>query len=278
MLPCGRFYAQDSGPAAASAQTDTRTAMTFDIVSVKRHLPGDREAKMQTLPDGIRLVNVPLLDVIREAYGLTSNGQVVSAPPWMASERFDIEEKVAPAEVDAFKKLSPDQVRLMARPMLASRFKLVAHQDTKILPVYALVIAPAGLKMKPSTPGDTYPNGIKGADGVGRPGVVATHREMLPNGERLIELVGQGVSTDRLIKSLSQPELGRMVVDKTGLTGTYDFKLSWTPETLSADVTQNSTNPTLFTAVQQQLGLKLQPEKDSVPVIVIEHVEMPSDN
>jgi uncharacterized protein (TIGR03435 family) len=233
---------------------------------------------MQTLPDGIRLVNVPLLDVIREAYGLTFNGQVEGAPEWMKSERFDIEEKVAPGDVEAFKKLTLDQVRPMARPMLASRFKLAVHEDTRTLPVYALVVASGRPKMKEATPDDTYPNGIKGADGVGRPGVMGMHRETLPSGARISELTGQGVTMDRLAKTLSQPEVGRMIVDKTGLTGKYDLKLAWTPETLSTDAPSDSANPTLFTAVQEQLGLKLQPEKDPVPVIVIEHVEMPSEN
>jgi uncharacterized protein (TIGR03435 family) len=253
--------------------------LAFDVVSVKRHQPGDREGRMQTLPDGIRLVNVPLLDVIREAYGLTFNGQVEGAPEWMKSERFDIEEKVAPGDVEAFKKLTLDQVRPMARPMLASRFKLAVHEDTRTLPVYALVVASGRPKMKEATPGDTYPNGMKGADGgVGRPGVMGMHRETLPSGARISELTGQGVTMDRLAKTLSQPEVGRMIVDKTGLTGKYDLKLAWTPETLSTDAPSDSANPTLFTAVQEQLGLKLQPEKDPVPVIVIEHVEMPSEN
>jgi uncharacterized protein (TIGR03435 family) len=271
-----------SGPGQAVSpptQSAAGTTLAFDVVSVKRHQPGDRKSTMQSLPDGIRLVNVPLLDVIREAYGLTFNGQVVGAPDWMTSERFDIEEKVAPADVEAFKKLELDQIRPMARPMLASRFKLVAHEDTRTLPVYALVKASGGLKMKESTPGDTYPNGIKGADGVGRIGVMGMHRETLPSGTRLSELTGQGVTTDRLAKTLSQPELGRMIVDKTGLTGKYDFKLAWTPETLSTDTTPaDSASPSLFTAVQEQLGLKLQPEKDPVPVIIIDHVEMPSEN
>ena len=70
-----------------------------------------------------------------------------------------------------------------------------------------------------------------------------------------------------------------MIVDRTGLTGKYDFKLAWTPETVSTDATPaDNANPTLFTALQEQLGLKLQPEKDPVPVIVIDHVEMPSEN
>jgi uncharacterized protein (TIGR03435 family) len=276
---CSSVFAQGPGSAeTASAQTGHVAALAFDVVSVKRHQPGDREARMQSLPDGIRLLNVPLLDVIREAYGLTFDGQVLGAPDWMKTERFDIEEKVAPADVEAFKKLTLDQIRPMARPMLASRFKLEVHQDTRTMPVYALVPASGGLKMKEATPGDAYPNGIKGADGVGRPGVMAMRREMLPSGARVSELTGQGVTMERLVKSLSQPELGRMIVDKTGLAGTYDFKLSWTPETLSTDTSPDSANPTLFTAVQEQLGLKLQTEKDPVPVIVIEHVEMPSEN
>jgi uncharacterized protein (TIGR03435 family) len=155
----------------------------------------------------------------------------------------------------------------------------VAHTEIKQLPVYELVVAKGGSKLKEATPGDTYANGIKGPDGVGRGGMMRVG----PG-----QLTAQGVPISSMVNMLSQ-QLHQTVIDKTGLTGKYDLELNWTtdqgsePMFKGADSSQHdpapdSSGPSIFTALQEQLGLKLQSAKGPVDRLVIEHVEMPSEN
>ena len=161
------------------------------------------------------------------------------------------------------------QRRLMMQAMLADRFKLKVHHETKELPMYSLVIAKGGFKLKEADPNDTYPNGVKGPDGVGHSGMM-----MFLNGV----LKAQGVPISNLANSLSL-QVHRLVVDKTGLTGKYDFSLAWTADGVTPDNGLGAeTWPSLFTALQEQLGLKLEPTKGMVDTIVVDHVEMPSEN
>jgi uncharacterized protein (TIGR03435 family) len=164
---------------------------------------------------------------------------------------------------------------------LADRFKLKIHTETKQLPVYELVAPKGGSKLKEATAGDTYANGIKGLDGVGRGGLMRVGRG---------QLTAQAVPITSLANMLSQ-QLQRTVLDKTGLTGKYDLELNWTPDQGSdpmfkgaegspqrGDAAPDSSGPSIFTALQEQLGLKLQSAKGPVETLVIDHVEMPSEN
>ena len=172
----------------------------------------------------------------------------------------------------------------MLQTVLADRFKLAFHWGTKELPVYALVVAKKGSQINEAKPGDNCPNGIKDLDGQG-------HGDVMRFGRGL--LVGQGVSIASLVRMLSQQQLGRHVVDKTELAGKYYFTLQWTPDVNQGGLLKgldggqqsagnaaspDSSGPSLFTAIQEQLGLKLQPERDSVPILIIDHVETPSEN
>lgn len=172
----------------------------------------------------------------------------------------------------------------MLQTLLVDRFKLTFHWETKELPVYALVAVKKGPQIVEAKPGDTYPNGIKDLNGQG-------HRDVMHFGRGL--LAGQGVSIASLVGMLSRLQVGPHVVDKTGLVGKYDFTLQWTPDvnhgallkgpdggqqSAGSAASPDSSGPSLFTAIQEQLGLKLQPEKDPVPILIIDHVERPSEN
>ncbi|MGA3328790.1 MAG: TIGR03435 family protein [Terriglobia bacterium] len=156
---------------------------------------------------------------------------------------------------------------------------------TKELPVYALVVAKNGSKLHEAKPGDTYPKGLKGSDGrpIGHPNVLHIARG---------QLIGQGIPIGTLAMLLSF-QLDRTVLDQTGLKGNYDVTLLWTPDEASAAMTAGpgggasgagaapppeSSGPSLFTAIQEQLGLKLESTKGPVEVLVIEHIERPSEN
>jgi uncharacterized protein (TIGR03435 family) len=265
-----------SDSVVAPSDSVSRT-IQFDVVSVKIHPPNTHDSRMQLTPDGVRLSNLPLQDLIVQAYGLVLSDQIVGLPNWANSQRFDIEAKVASGDVAAFRKLTLDQVRSMGQPILTDRFKFVSHQEKKVLPFYALVVAKDGSKLTPSP--------LSGQDsdagGIPRIGALQMRHAANANGAApgLNELTARGITLDRLASTLSQQGLGRVVLDNTGLTDRYDFKLTWASESAPADT--NSTDisgPSLFTAVSEQLGLKLEPQKGPVPVLVIDHIEMPSAN
>lgn len=219
-----------------------------------------------------------VMGFIEHAYGRNgrplSDAQVSGVPDWAKSEVFDIDAKIDDSLTDGpWKKLSFDQqwdqVMLMLQSLLTDRFKLAVTHQTKQLPVYALVLAKNGPKFAED---DSHPEGGIGA----RPA----------DGGRLQQIEGTSSPMNILANVLSfQPELGsRPVLDQTGLKGRYSFILQWAPERLAATASQKedsaagTSGPSLFTALEQELGLKLQSTKAPVDTIVIEHIERPTEN
>jgi uncharacterized protein (TIGR03435 family) len=275
----GLLYATNSraaqGPAKPSTQTTTAPLPAFDVASIK---PGksDMGSTLLFRLDGFTAKGMNLKSLIKEAYGLEDD-QIIGAPGWVNTQAYDIEAKVDGADAAALRKLSDDQRKLMFQSLLRERFQLKGHLENKELPILALVIAKNGPKLKEAKPGDTYPDGLKGPDG--KPG---GHAGMLMWGNG--RLTGQGISIASLVKPLTQ-QLGRTVLDQTGLTGKYDIELRWTTDNTSAPtpgpdsgLVAESSTPSIFTAIQEQLGLKLESHKAPVEVLVIDHVEAPSAN
>ncbi|MEI9978933.1 MAG: TIGR03435 family protein [Edaphobacter sp.] len=274
----GQGSAASSGTAPSTATAEVKVP-AFDVVSIKPNKSGSGGIRIMNKPDGYSASNISLKMLIQGAYGIRED-LISGAPGWADSARYDIDAKVAGVDVDALKKLTPEQRRSILQPLLAERFKLKVHTETKQLPVYELVVAKGGSKLKEATPDDTYATGIKGPDGVGRGGMMRMGRG---------QLTAQGIRMTSLVNMLSQ-QLHRTVIDKTGLTGKYDLDLNWTPEEGEmgppppggsqprADGAAESAGPSIYTAVQEQLGLKLQAAKGPVDTLVIDHVEMPSEN
>jgi uncharacterized protein (TIGR03435 family) len=275
----GQGSATSSGTAPLAATTDVKLP-AFDVVSIKPNKSDSGMIRVMYKPDGYSATNISLKMLILGAYGLKED-QLSGLPIWADSARYDIDAKVAGADVAELQKLKNDQRRLLLLPLLADRFKLTVHNETKILPIYELVVAKNGSKLKEATPGDTYANGVKGPDGVGRAGMMT----MRPG-----QLAAQAVPVTSLVNILSQ-QLHRTVMDKTGLTGKYDIALQWTQDEglnpmfkgtdgspQRAEPPPDASGPSIFTAVQEQLGLRLQSSRGPVQVVVIDHVEMPSEN
>ena len=275
----GQTSAAPGGAAQPDVTADVKVP-AFEVVSVKPNKSDSGMIRVMSKPDGYSATNISLKMLVQGAYGIRED-LISGAPSWADSARFDIDAKVAGSDVDALKKLSPEQRRLVLQPLLADRFKLKVHTETKQLPVYELVLAKGGSKLKEANPGDTYAKGIKGPDGVGRGGMMRVGRG---------QLTAQAVPMTSLANLLSQ-QLHRTVIDKTGLTGKYDLELNWTPDQGSdpmfkgtdgspqrADAAPDTSGPSIFTALQEQLGLKLQSAKGPVETLVIDHVEMPSEN
>ena len=171
--------------------------------------------------------------------------------------------------MDAFKKLTGRQRNSLLEALLADRFHLKVHHEMKILPMYDLVVARGGSKLKAEAPVAPSPDAAKDPKAAKSRGIT-----MGPG-----MLKGQGLSVVSIADQLSSI-VQATVTDKTGLTGDFDFELKWTPNDAGpADgAPADDSHISIFTAVQEQLGLKLQPTKGPVDTLIIDHAEQPSEN
>jgi uncharacterized protein (TIGR03435 family) len=302
--------AADAKPAAAKLE--------FEVASIKPSaLPG-RAAVIRLGPQGgagggdpgrITYTFSTIPDLMMEAYSVKRN-QISGGPNWLDSERFDIVAKVPP-------RATKEQVKVMLQNLLAERFKLTLHRDTKELPIYVLEVGPKGPKLKESTVNDTQAaepprplpprpgiGGMKlGADGCPETPPAAASRAanfmmMTPNGECMIS---NGQTMDGLAAQLSN-RLDRPVIDRTGLKGKYVLRLRYDPSSMPGGrggpvMMKEGPNPTqaggdpanriapdgdpphIFNALQEQLGLKLEARKGPLDLLVIDHVERtPTEN
>ena len=251
----------------------TRTVL-FAVATIKPS-KGDIGWRLEFTPDGFTARGVMLRQVIQEAYGVYEEDRMYGGPTWLISEKFDIEAKIDSEDTAGWRDFGLDQRRLMLQKLLADRFSLVVHRETKELPVYALVVARNGPKLQESKPETIYHSQIKGIDGL-----------VTRSGRGLLE--AQGLSMMALA-NLLHFSVGRTVVDQTSLQGRYDLSLHWTPDDASAAVpktreaNQQETasdflGPSIFTAIQEQLGLKLVKTNYLLGTIAIDHVEHPSEN
>jgi uncharacterized protein (TIGR03435 family) len=280
---------------AGYAQSRTQSAgpspvYQYDVISVKPNTTGTQGGR-SSMPDGFSMRGGTLAALIWSAYGLKyPEQQLISAPAWLASDKFDVDAKMESSVMDALQKMSQDERtaarQQMMQALLADRFKLVVHHETRELQVYTLLIAKGGVKMKEAKAGDTYPNGFKMPGGRGG-GAGSMLFQMGPSG---VMITAQADPIAQLIPTISR-EVGRIVLDQTGLTASYDFVFQYTPENFRprTDLNEASNGSgmalppdfgaiSIFTAVQEQLGLKLESAKAPIDVIVIDHVERPSGN
>lgn len=251
---------------------------TFEVATIKPAAPDARGSFIRFMPGGsMQITNMPLRMVLSFAYDVR-DFQVSGGPGWVGSERYDINAKSEPSTgaqtapddprkmTDEQRKTNGEQIRQRLQALLAERFQLAIHRETKEAPIYALVVAKNGPKLQESQ------------GGVG-PSLMGRARG---------QFEGKGALMEMLANVLSM-QVGRPVVDKTGLTGKYDFKLEWTPDPgqgpgplgipgPDAPPPPDPNGPSLFAAVQEQLGLRLESTKGPIETIVIDRVEKPSEN
>jgi uncharacterized protein (TIGR03435 family) len=250
--------------AQTSAPTADATHLTFDIVSIKPNHSGPGPTMIISPPDSDQVIvrHAPPREIIGEAYGIRLHDQIAGLPGWADSETYDIDAKIAESDAAAFHRLLPMQRNPMLQSVLTSRFHMVSHFETRQLPAYALVIAKSNKKTGPKLteiqPG-LLPSGLKDPGGI--------------NMSRT-EITAAGADMPTLLHVL-QLQVGRPVIDRTGLTGHYNFVLKWTSDQDSASP---DAGPSIFTAVQEQLGLKLEPVKAPIPILIVDHIERPSEN
>jgi uncharacterized protein (TIGR03435 family) len=234
----------------------------FDVISVKPSAPDNHNGlMMQTLPEGgIRFVGVPLRMMMMSAYDVKAF-QISGGPDWIRTERWDVLAKMD--GVDG--KLPFGQIRPLILTLIADRFGLRIHKETKIMPIYALSVDRKGSKLARHAGGEQeVHNG---------------------NGTLAVKKIGMDWFSEWLSR-----KLGRVVIDKTDLKGEYDYKLAWSPEPEEGnpDYTgmppeaprahAETAGPSIFTALQEQLGLRLVSEKGAVEIVVIDSVQRASAN
>jgi uncharacterized protein (TIGR03435 family) len=282
------------GQTAGAANPNASAALAFEVVSVKPVPPGAKITMMgmRNTPDGIQCESITLTMLVRAAYGgflkLPSDDSVSGLPDWARAGSYAIDARMSEAQAAEFKGLSKDEQEqrreAMLQSLLADRFQMKAHRESRQMPDFDLVVAKSGAKLQE---GDASPNGVKDRDG--KP-VVGSLLRMSGMGK----VTAQALSMDQLANFLTQPMigLGRPVKDKTGLTGKYTFSLDWTPDpglgggpgtglmggAPPPPPPGSDLGPSIFTALQEQIGLKLQPSTGTFDVIVVDHVERPSEN
>jgi uncharacterized protein (TIGR03435 family) len=273
--------------ATLSAQTDTRPA--FAVATIRKNTTGDAARSMRLQPGGrIVVTNQPLRQLITFAYSLQPQ-QLEGGPSWLDTDRFDIiaqaEGNISPTPPGG----PPGPAQLMMQRLLAERFGLVVHTESRELPVYALTLArrdgQLGPRIKPAdrdclalmtqAPGGAPVQAPRLADG--RPGC-----GIMRDGTG--KVTAGGTTMTMLAISMLTGPAGRLVVDRTGLTGAYDFDFEFAMDQAPVAApapdaaTAVSDRPGLFTALEEQLGLKLQPTRAPIPVTVIERVTQPTEN
>ena len=255
------------------AQSQQPGTSSFEVTSIKRNVSNDVGGYVR-VEEGARFnaVNAPLALIVRQAYALQAF-QVINAPDWLSAERYDIRAK-APDGVEVFPNMAP-----LLRSLLKERFGFEAHTETRELPVFNLVLARPDRELGPKVSPATFDCGTRTS---------AAPPPSGPSGERMCEISGgpgritvRGYSMARFAGSLVN-QVQRMVVDKTGLTGGWKFEVQFTPDqpaVLNGAVVPPSPDaPSLFTALQEQLGLKLEPSRGQVDVLVIDRINRPTED
>jgi uncharacterized protein (TIGR03435 family) len=279
--------------AQSQAQDVAATAphYEYDIFSIKPSKPDTGAGMivgMIDTPDGFTGEYVPLMFLVQAAYGVNSY-QVSGAPSWFSAEMYEVNAKMDPTVADALQKLTPEERKLVRRKMLQAllvdRLKLVIHRDTKEQQLYTLVVAKNGPRFQESKPLDTSATESKAPNGGGPRG------RIIAGGEDGMQTMTYQASPIGSLVGYLRLQLRATVLDKTGLTGVYDFKLKWmreqrrtqvpvsgVPEGQPSVAATDPIGPTLLDALQDQLGLKLESGKGPVEIIVIDHIERPSGN
>jgi uncharacterized protein (TIGR03435 family) len=249
----------------------------LEVVSIKPTAPNPTGGSFGTRPGGgIVAVNMPVRSLISLAYPLEASDAIEGAPDWFFREGYDVNARTATG-------LTPERTREIWRAVFADRFKLKARYETREVPAYALVLA------RPDQP---LPQGLKKIDtdcaalstarqrGESPPTPPLTASGMPPCGGRFGGgmVVSTGMTIARFARSI-QGTTGRILIDKTGLQGDYEFTLKYTasrPGVTAPEV--GDAGPDIFTALREQLGLKVEPTRTTIDFLIIEHIERPTAN
>jgi bla regulator protein blaR1 len=259
-------------PATTNKGTAVDPAPQLAIASIRQVAPRDNDAMLTNFSDvGVTFRSIGIAAIVHQAFSpqptlSMDDDLILGLPGWTQSERYDIQAKVDNDDVAKWKALPLPQKRLALQPLLVTRFNLQSHHETRERPTYSLVVAKNGPRFHKAQHVVTNPTGTGSPDGSGN----RDESTVTPG-----KIVLKGSNLSLLANLLSSQGLGHTVVDKTGLTELYDITLRWSPDDVGSS---DASLPSLFTALQEQLGLKLEYNKNPIDVIVIDHIERPSPN
>ena len=262
------------------AQAREGQSPAFEVASIKENVSASDNASVRAQPGGrVTVSNNSLRNIIRNAYNV-QNYQIIGGPEWINTVRWDI---TAKAPDDA----PPQQMLLMLRTLLADRFKLVVRNETREMPIYALTLARADGRLGPQLRASSVDCATIFAAAKARgeaPSPTTNGRPTCGTRTTRGNMMTTGVAMSDFARNLG-PFTGRPVVDKSGLTGVYDLDLTWTPdqgppgpEGTAAAAPSSGDGVSLYTAVQEQLGLKLEAQRGPVDVLVIDSAQRPVED
>ena len=247
------------------ADSQGETSHAFEVVAIKLSKPDNPGTSWNGTNDRITIENFSLRHLIRVAYGLKSDTQILEGPDALLKQKFDIAAKIEDADVARLKDTSYETrmkaVRLMLQSMLAERFQLKVNLGDRTLPVYALVVGKSGAKLTPLPAPKDKDEALH-----------RNHSESSGNGH----MVAKAITMDSFADFLTgQPDTGdRVVLNRTALAGDFDLSLNWTEDRVSGNPS-DAADPGLFTALVEQLGLELRPDKGAIPVVTVVVVGKP---
>jgi uncharacterized protein (TIGR03435 family) len=263
---------------AFTPRKDAADVPSLELVSIHRTKEARPSPEIHDDADGLTAESASLCSLIAEAYGFSiiplSDQQLISAPGWAKTELFEVHAKVDSANVDKLKALkkaetmvvfaqemttrTPTLEMVMLQRLLEDRFRLKVHYEQRVMSVFEMTVAKGGVRMKAAHPADPDHGSIGMSNG---------------------KLTGENVPLSFIALFLPmESDIGRPVADKTGATGNFDFELHWLAMGDSKDNGTDGSAPSIFTAIQEQMGLKLNAAKGPVWVVVVDHAEMPSEN
>jgi uncharacterized protein (TIGR03435 family) len=253
LMPSASAQTAATAPVAASTPSPA-----YDVMTIKPNNSASGGTDIDTDDGHFVATNVSLKLLLEEVYDIKQD-LITGLAGAIDSARFDISAKISEPDHDALKQLTPEQQRKLLLPLLLERFQLKTHTETKDLPVYELVLLPGGPKFKASADQTEDSNGDTSVHGT------RTHAD----------LTAKAVPMGAFSRAIAG-WVHRTVIDKTGLKGNFDLKLQWSNDENPDSGAEQA--PSIFTAVQEQLGLKLRPAKGPVETLIVDHAAMPTDN
>ena len=258
----------------ATLVAQTSAVPSFEVVSVKQNVSGDQGSSSIVQPGGrYSATNMTVRMLMKTAYGVHDD-QIVGGPSWVNDDRYDV---VAKAATDRPTSVFRDEARVMLRSALADRFGLVLHREQREIAVYALVLAARdgslGPRLRRANANECGgpPKPFPSAPDIGEP---IENRTCGSGFARAGHIAARAMDFAMLSTRLGT-WTDRVLVDRTGLSGSFDWDLQWTPDALTADASTSSTTVPLVTALREQLGLRLESRREQADVLVVDRVEHP---
>ncbi len=246
-------------PIRAQVQTPTVPTPNYDVVSIVENKSDSGNMSFEGHDSTFTATNLRLKNLLSNAFNIRED-LISGLPGWAESTRYDLKAKIVDPDLPTLNKLTDKQREAMLAQILIDRFALKTHTEVKQLPVYNLVDAPHGPKFKPSPVQDPDHGGMRASD-------------------HDADITASPIAT---LVYLLAGHLHRTVIDQTNLTARYDLHLTWAPDRPAAAGQDNGqtddTGPSLFSAIQDQLGLKLVPAKGPVTTLVVDHIDPPTPN